>query len=97
MFEQGINRTYLLNQRRRTRLVGQRETVDFAKHFSQLGTAPAADPLRLDIVSGAGEQAEINSRPPLRGTILEHPRRIALMRGPEFVIVDHRIGDRREL
>src|SRR4029453_8499881 len=97
MLKQCINRTHVLDQRRGTRLVGQREAVDSAKNFSQLGSASAAHTLRLNIIGRTCQKSQIDARSPLRRATLQHRSGIAFMGGPEFVVIDYRVGDGRDM
>ena len=97
MLKQCINRTHVLDQRRGTRLVGQREAVNSAKNFSQLGSASAARTLRLNIIGRTCQKSQIDARPPLRRTIFQHRSGIAFMGGPEFIVLNDRVGDGRDM
>ena len=93
MLEQSIDGTHILDQRRRTGLIWQRETIDSAKDLRQLGAAAAANALRMDLVRRTRDQAEIDAGAPLRRASFEDLGRGALMRRPKFVVVNDGIGD----
>jgi hypothetical protein len=96
MLKQCINRTHVLDQRCRTGLVGQREAVDSAKNFSQLGSAAAAYALRLNIVRRTCQESQVDTRPPLRCAVFQHPSGIVFVSRPKFVVVNNCISDGRQ-
>src|SRR5437899_3682985 len=97
MFVQRIQRVNFFKSGGRPKLARQGEQVYLAENLSAFALDPTADPLRLNVVGRAGQQAQVYSRPPCSGSIPDYSFSVSDVRRIVLVVVDHGVGNRSQL